>query len=80
MITLFLCLKNKKPLKEKQITYDGDGSEKNVKRPTEVMVLGQIEILREEIIFQRANCRFRNSRSSLGKSLIKVKGLHIKMV
>lgn len=28
VITLFLCLKNKKPLKEKPITWDGDGSEK----------------------------------------------------
>lgn len=41
VITLFLCLKNKKPLKEKPITCDGFGSEEKVKRPGEVVVLGQ---------------------------------------
>lgn len=58
-ITLFLCLKNKRPLKEKPITRDGDGSEEKVKRLTEVVVLAQIQIPGEEIIFQKAMCKFR---------------------
>lgn len=75
VITLFLCLKNKKPLKEKPITWDGDGSEKKVKRPTEVVVLGQIQMPREEIRFQRASCRFKISRASSGKCTICPNGL-----
>lgn len=68
VITLFLCLKNKKPLKEKPITGDGFGSEEKVKRPGEVVVLGQKEkekrkkkVPGEEIIPQRATYRLRNS-------------------
>lgn len=75
VITLFLCLKNKKPLKEKPITWDGDGSEKKVKRPTEVVILGQIQMPREEIRFQRATCRVRISRATSGKCAIYQNGL-----
>lgn len=44
VITLFLCLKNRKPLKGKPITWDGDGSERKVKRPAEGAILGQIQM------------------------------------
>lgn len=74
-ITLFLCLKNKKPLKEKPITWDGDGSEKKVKSPPEVVVLGQIQMPREEITFQRKTWRFKISRVSSGKCTIYPNGL-----
>lgn len=60
-ITLFLCLKNKRPLKEKRITCDGNRSEEKVKRPTEVVLLVPIQIPGEEITFHRATCKFRNS-------------------
>lgn len=46
-----------------------------MKRPTEVVVLGQILMPKEEILFQRATCRFSNSRSSSGKSAIYQHGL-----
>lgn len=70
VITLFLGLKNKKPLKEKPITWDGDGSEKKVKRPMEVVILGQMQMPREEIRFHRVTCRVRISRATLGRCAI----------
>lgn len=48
---------------------------KKVKRPTEVVVLDQMQMPREEIRFQRAACRFRISRASSGKCTIYQNGL-----
>lgn len=77
MITLILCLKNKRSLEEKTIAYAGDRSKDTVKRSMYMVVLGHLQIPGEEIIFQRATCKFRNSWSSLNISLIHVKGIYI---
>lgn len=61
VITLFLCLKNKRLLEEKPIAYAGDISKENVKKSSYVVVLAQIQIPGEEIIFQKATCKSRNS-------------------
>lgn len=64
-------------LKEKPVARDGDGSKEKVKRLTEVVVFGQIQMPGEEIIFQRATCKFRNPMLILGQISHKCQGFTI---